>query len=283
MRADERYETRPYLRVRRGYVDVLDAGRRKNLVHGLLQLDVTEARRLLAHPRDGAAPLSFSAWVLHCVAAAVDADRIVHAYRRRNRLVLFADVDVSTQIEAEVAGQRIVKSLIVRAANRKSVRAISDEIRAAQHPRPEDERRYRGTLAFLLLPRFVRRLGWRVVLGDPRWFKRLGGTVGLSSVGMFGAGGGWGIVSAPPTLMVVIGGISTEPRLVDGRPQDRQLLHLTLTLDHAVVDGAPAARFAAHLGRLIETADGLTADQRDGPRDDRRTVPAETTTPGRTG
>jgi hypothetical protein len=33
--------------------------------------------------------------VLHCVATAVDADRIVHAYRRRNRLVLFDDVDVS--------------------------------------------------------------------------------------------------------------------------------------------------------------------------------------------
>jgi hypothetical protein len=28
--ADERYETRPYLKVRRAYVDVLDAGRRKN-------------------------------------------------------------------------------------------------------------------------------------------------------------------------------------------------------------------------------------------------------------
>ena len=134
MRADERRETRPYLKVRRGYVDVLDAGRRKNLMHGLLQMDVTEARRLLAHPGDGTAPLSFTGWVLHCVAAAVDADRILHAYRRRNRLVLFADVDVSTQIEAEVAGQKVVKSLIVRAANRKSVREISDEIRTAQHP-----------------------------------------------------------------------------------------------------------------------------------------------------
>jgi pyruvate/2-oxoglutarate dehydrogenase complex dihydrolipoamide acyltransferase (E2) component len=258
MRADERHETRPYLRVRRAYVDVLDAGRRKNLMHGLLQLDVTEARRLLARPGDGTAPLSFTGWVLHCVAAAVDADRTVHAYRRRNRLVLFADVDVSTQIEAEVAGQKVVKSLIVRAANRKSVRAISDEIRAAQDSRPQDEHRYRGTLSFLTLPRFARRLGWRVAMGNPRWFKRFGGTIGLSSVGMFGAGGGWGIVSAPPTLMVVIGGISTEPRVIDGRLQDRELLHLTLTLDHAIVDGAPAARFAAHLGRLIETAHGLT-------------------------
>jgi hypothetical protein len=61
---DERHETRPYLKVRRAYVDVLDAGRRKNLMHGLLHLKVTEARRLLARPGDGTAPLSFTGWVL---------------------------------------------------------------------------------------------------------------------------------------------------------------------------------------------------------------------------
>jgi hypothetical protein len=53
-----------------------------------------------------------------------------------------------------------------------------------------------------------------LVLGNPFCFKRFGGTVGLSAVGMFGSGtGGWGIVQGPPTLMVVVGGISTEPRL----------------------------------------------------------------------
>ena len=93
---------------------------------------------------------------------------------------------------------------------------------------------------------------------NPRWIKRFGGTVGLSAVGMFGTGGGWGIVAAPPTLMVVVGGISSQPRLVDGRLQDRQFLHVTLSFDHDVDDGGPAARFAAHLSELVENADGLT-------------------------
>jgi len=257
VRADERHTTRPYLKVRKAYVDVLDAGRRKNLMHGLLQVDVTEARRLLARSTGGRPPLSFTGWVLHCVATAVDANRIVHAYRRRNRLVLFDDVDVSAQIEVELAGQKAVKPVIVRAANRKSVRQVSDEVRAARHEHPGDERRYRATVAYVSLPRFLRRLGERLVMTDPRVVKRLGGTVGLSSVGMFGTGGGWGLVAAPPTLMVVVGGISTQPRLIDGRLQDRQFLHLTLSFDHAIVDGAPAARFAARLTELIETADGL--------------------------
>ena len=34
--------------------------------------------------------------------------------------------------------------------------------------------------------------------------------MGLSSVGMFGTGGGWGIPIAPPTLMITVGGIATN-------------------------------------------------------------------------
>jgi pyruvate/2-oxoglutarate dehydrogenase complex dihydrolipoamide acyltransferase (E2) component len=65
--------------------------------------------------------------------------------------------------------------------------------------------------------------------------------------------------------MVVVGGISTQPRLVDGQLQDRQFLHVTLTFDHDIVDGAPAARFAARLSELIEAADGLAASARPEP------------------
>ncbi len=71
---------------------------------------------------------------MHAVARAVDEDRIVHAYRRRNRLVLFDEVDVNTQIEVVAAGQKIVKSLVVRATNRKSIEELTKEIRAGQAP-----------------------------------------------------------------------------------------------------------------------------------------------------
>ena len=38
MRPDERHETRPFLKICRAYIDVLAAGQRKHLIHGLLQL-----------------------------------------------------------------------------------------------------------------------------------------------------------------------------------------------------------------------------------------------------
>jgi pyruvate/2-oxoglutarate dehydrogenase complex dihydrolipoamide acyltransferase (E2) component len=251
------FETRPFLKIRRAYLHVLAAGRRKNVVHGLIEIDVTEARRVLRRRDAAGEHMSFTAFLMHAVARAVDEDRILHAYRRRNRLILFDDVDVNTQIEVDLAGQKIVKSLLVRAANRKSVEQLSAEVHGGTRPDPGSEQRYRGTLAFLSVPRPVRSLAWRAVMGNPHSVKRLGGTVGMSSVGMFGPGGGWGIPIAPPTLMVTVGGIATKPRYIDGSLEPRELLDLTISVDHDIVDGAPAARFARRLAELVEQADGL--------------------------
>jgi pyruvate/2-oxoglutarate dehydrogenase complex dihydrolipoamide acyltransferase (E2) component len=255
------YQTRPFLKIRKGYTDLLAATKRKHIIHGLVEIDVTNAHRLLRQREAAGEDLSFTAFLIHAVARAVDEDRIMHAYRRRGRLILFDDVDVNTQIEAAVGGQLIVQSLLIRSANRKSVEQLSSEIRAGQRHDAPSERRYRGALAFLSLPRPVRALAWRFILGNPEWFKRLGGTVGISSVGMFGPAGGWGIPIAPPTLMITVGGIATKPRYVDGDLQARELLDLTISVDHEVVDGAPAARFARRLAELIEQADGWSADR----------------------
>jgi pyruvate/2-oxoglutarate dehydrogenase complex dihydrolipoamide acyltransferase (E2) component len=62
--------------------------------------------------------------------------------------------------------------------------------------------------------------------------------------------------------MITVGGIATKPRYVDGQLQPCELLDLTISVDHEVVDGAPAARFARRLAQLIEQADGLSAGRR---------------------
>ena len=44
-----------------------------------------------------------------------------------------------------------------------------------------------------------------------------------------------------------------RPRVVDGQVEARSVLDLTVTIDHNVVDGAPAARFGAELRRHLES------------------------------
>jgi pyruvate/2-oxoglutarate dehydrogenase complex dihydrolipoamide acyltransferase (E2) component len=263
------YAVREFPRIRQAYIDVLEQGRRRHLIHGLVEADVTTARRVLRARAAEGRPLSFTAFVVACVAAAVAEQPMLHAYRSgRRRLVLFDDVDVNTEVEETRAdGTRIVASRIIRGANRKTVEEISAEIRDTQAGGDVDRRRYQRTLWYLALPRAVRMLGWRVVMGRPLWFKRFGGTVAVSAIGMFAAGGGWGVPLTPTTLMATVGGIAERPVVIDGDVETREYLSLTITVDHDIVDGAPAARYAARLCELVEQAAGLVepADHRHGP------------------
>lgn len=87
------------------------------------------------------------------------------------------------------------------------------------------------------------------------------GTVQVTAVGMFADGGGFAI--APPTLaslVIVVGGVSKRPRAVGGSIQARDVVDLTLTVDHNVVDGSPATRFAADLRHIMHTAAVLEPD-----------------------
>jgi 2-oxoacid dehydrogenases acyltransferase (catalytic domain) len=54
-----------------------------------------------------------------------------------------------------------------------------------------------------------------------------------------------------------VGGIGEKQTLVDGRPVVREYLNLTISIDHDLVDGAPAARFTKRLKDLIESGYGL--------------------------
>jgi len=74
---------------------------------------------------------------------------------------------------------------------------------------------------------------------------------------MVGTGGGWGIPITSHPLDVAVGGISEQPRIVDGRIAVREVLNLTISVDHDVIDGAPAARFGSRLRELLESAYGL--------------------------
>lgn len=253
------FSFKDFPKIREGYIDVLREGQRKRFIHGLFEADVTAVRaRLREHKASAGETPSFTAFVIHCMGRAVEENKILHAMRKgRNKLVLFDEVDVSTQIEVEVDGHKIVKPHIVRAANKKSFREIHEEIRAAQVGKPEEEQKYKSMQLFLALPRFIRGIFWKIIATQPQVFKKLGGTVGMSAIGMFADGAGWGIPISFPTLMVTLGGIGEKPGVTDGRIEICEYLSLTVSVDHDIVDGAPATRFAKRLRELIESGYGL--------------------------
>ena len=258
---ETRFQTAPFPRSRALVIDAMRAGRRKHMIHGLVEFDVTRPRALLrAHKERSGESLSFTAFVLHCVGRAVAEDRMIHAVRDwRGRLVLFDDVDVNTIIEIELEERRFPLAYVVRAVNRRSVRELHDEIRAVQQnpDRSHGERTFNLMRLYMRLPGFVRGLVYRLLPLNPRWFKGVAGTVNVTAVGMFGEGGGWGIPIPLYTLNLTLGGIAWKPGIVDGRIEPREYLHVTLSFDHVIVDGAPAARFVERLRGLVESGAGL--------------------------
>jgi hypothetical protein len=172
---------------------------------------------------------------------------------------MFNDVNVNTMFEAVVGGQQTVLPYIVKAADKKSVLRIHNEIRAVQDQHNTKQSTPEATYIkrFVALPVFLRRLFYRYIYINPRLLHDLYGTVSVTAVGMFGKGGGWGIAFGNHTLSVTLGGIAEKPGIVDGEIKIREYLFVTLTMDHDIIDGAPAARFVQQFRDLVESAHGL--------------------------
>jgi pyruvate/2-oxoglutarate dehydrogenase complex dihydrolipoamide acyltransferase (E2) component len=248
------YQAVPYTKVRRFMAAEFRASQHMPMIHGLLEVDVTRVRaHLRAQKAKTGVSLSFTAFLIACLAQAVEEHKAVQAMRLGSkRLILFEEVDVLTYIERGVAPM----PYIIRAANHKTVREIHQKIRAAQ---VQDVAK--AAVGFKLvqyLPTFLFRFLLWMLGRDPQMMKKYVGTVVLSSVGMFGNGAGWGIPPAtPPSLWITVGGIGEKPGVVDGQIAIRDYLSLTISFDHDIIDGAPAARFTQRLKDLIESGYGL--------------------------
>ena len=260
---DDSYQTIPFPKIRRLMVDGGRLGRQKHVIHGLVEVDVTRARQAIRdHKLQTGEALSFTAFIMACLGRAVDMNKRMQAYRNwRDQLFIFDDVDVNTMFEVEVDGHKIIRPHIIRAVNKKTLRDIHEEIRAFQAGH-EGSRESNFIGWFVLLPGFIRRLFLGALFKNPRWLKEMNGTVSLTAVGMFGTGGGWGIPVTNHTLQITLGGIAEKPGVVEGRIEVREYLSVTVSFDHDIVDGAPAARFIQRLKELIESAHGL-CDQND--------------------
>jgi pyruvate dehydrogenase E2 component (dihydrolipoamide acetyltransferase) len=79
-----------------------------------------------------------------------------------------------------------------------------------------------------------------------------GGTFTVTNLGSFGADAFTPIVNPPQCAILGVGRLVGKPVVTrKGRVRARSTMWLSLTFDHRVVDGAPAARFLAALGERL--------------------------------
>jgi pyruvate dehydrogenase E2 component (dihydrolipoamide acetyltransferase) len=79
-----------------------------------------------------------------------------------------------------------------------------------------------------------------------------GGTFTITNLGMYDVDAFTPIINPPEAAILGVGRIHTKPVVHEAEIVVRQMWTLSLTFDHRLVDGAPAARFLQRIKHLIE-------------------------------
>jgi pyruvate/2-oxoglutarate dehydrogenase complex dihydrolipoamide acyltransferase (E2) component len=255
------YTIEPFHRVREAVIDVMIPAQKKHNIHILFEADITDVRSHLRKQKvETGESISLTALLIKCTATAAMTNKHLSARRiSARRLVVYDDMHVSCMVEAEIDGQSHPLALNIRQANRKRVVEINGEL--AGLTEEQKQQQIGRTRMYSRLPRFIRSKVMNYFFNNPKWIVNNGFNVLLTSVGMFGAGGGHIIPYTDASLCIGVGGITKKPGLVEDRIEPREFLALTVTFDHDITDGAPAARYAQALKELIESGHGLIDQQ----------------------
>ena len=188
---------------------------RKHHIAGLLEVDVTTALARLEKQRTNNPGVSFFAWIVKTIGAAIAENRYIHAVSgTKNSTVVFDDIDISVLVERKVEGTRVPLPLVIRRVNEKSVEEIHAEIREAQKQAIRDEGNY--VLSENIVSRAVMKLYYALpqklrlfiigrILRNPHRRKNMMGTVVVTSVGSVGRLPGWIIPKSMHNLCFALG------------------------------------------------------------------------------
>ena len=248
------YVVRRIPRDRQPVLDRLAGASRRFQVHTLLELDVTAPKARLARSEPH---VSWTGFVLATLARTVALHPEVNARKAGNRIVAFDRVDIGATVERRWEGRTVLDVVTLRDADRRACAEISRLLHDAKYGPGTPHRQSGATAQLVKLPGPIRRTAIRVAATRPRIAATFGPAVGVTSLGMYSSAWGWAIPLAPLTVIATVGAVVDRPAVHGGRIAVRPMLPLTLSFDHAVVDGAPAARFTETLRTLVETAAAL--------------------------
>ncbi|GAB3035373.1 dihydrolipoamide acetyltransferase family protein [Parafrigoribacterium mesophilum] len=78
-----------------------------------------------------------------------------------------------------------------------------------------------------------------------------GGTISITNIGVFGIDAGTPILNAGEAVILALGAVRTMPWEYRGEVALRQVLTLSLSFDHRLVDGEQGSRFLADIGAIL--------------------------------
>jgi pyruvate dehydrogenase E2 component (dihydrolipoamide acetyltransferase) len=195
--------------------------------HFYLQTEIdmsaaVEARgRLKAMTPEGEVVPSFNDMVVKACALALRDHPIANGAYKDGRFELYSRVNVGVAVAARDA--LVVPTVFD--ADRKGLREIATDART---------------------------LAGKVRDGSITPPELSGGTFTVSNLGMYGVTNFSAVVNAPQAAILAVGAITEKPVVRDGVVTTAHILGVTLSCDHRILYGAPAAEFLARIRALLE-------------------------------
>lgn len=239
--------------------DVYAAGLWKHHVGALLEFDVTESRRKLSELRKTGTQISFNAWLIKEISSALKKHPEVASflYSRKKRIT-FDNLRISFMIEKQTGTQKVPLPMLMDQVQSKSALDITYEIKRAKNQTTTEKdivvnkKSTSYERLYYRLPGFLRKQVWRYMLRHPKLAYHKMGNVSITSLGMTGKINGWFIHRSVHPVSFGIGSVIPKPTVINGEIKIREILHMTVLIDHDVVDGAPMVRFLKELTHNIE-------------------------------
>ncbi|HWB14352.1 MAG TPA: dihydrolipoamide acetyltransferase family protein [Gemmataceae bacterium] len=199
---------------------------KSEIPHFYISVDVdmtalAEKRHALKTERGGLAIPSLNDCVVAAAARALRETPGLNARYAGDKILQFETVDVGVVIGLD---ESVVVPL-VRKADTLSLRDVSKEIRQLR------ERADAGTLTSA---------------------DQSGGALTVSNLGMYGVDGFVAVIHPGQSAVLACGAARPRPWIVEGQVTVRTLMTMTLSVDHRLSDGVPAAQFIQRCKNILE-------------------------------
>ncbi|UCH69735.1 MAG: 2-oxo acid dehydrogenase subunit E2 [Candidatus Bathyarchaeota archaeon] len=183
-----------------------------------MEVDMSNATKLRKESQ-----LSYTDLLVKAVASALEEHPIMNSTLEEDQIKIFEDVNVGVAVATE-------KGLIVpviRNADKKDPKEIS-----------------------LALKELVE----KARAGKLTQEEMSGGTFTITNLGMFGVDIFTPIINPPETAILGVGRVTKKPAVVDREIVAKPVMKMSLSFDHRVVDGVPAAQFLQKIKQTLESA-----------------------------
>ena len=182
---------------------------------------VSRRNELKASASGGAVAPTYTDVLVKLTATALEKHPLLNAYWENEQIRVLDDIHIAIAVDTEEG----LLAPVLRDANKKSIEQIAQES---------------SSLAEKARARMLDRDSLR------------GGTFTITNLGTYGVDVFTPIINLPQCAILGVGAIRLKPAVHEGQLAARHMVSLSLTFDHRIVDGAPAAAFLKTVCQFVE-------------------------------